>query len=341
MESDHHRNPTSNAIGFFLLPSELIQYIILQLALPDIVRLKSVNKAVASIISDQHFVRYYNFRSSSTTNWLFIYKKRWRRDAILHGYTNCYSDRWFKIFIADILKPVVPPGEDLYLLAASEMMNENGPILFEYDSRTEQWRSTQVIEEGRVERTISTIFLSAFNGRSGSIIIAKDPHCDTPPVILRPRFVSPEEDVDGRLAVGFSATDRLHVYGDGNMMIVKSNGVEGENNNRRVRMLEGIELWGLSSTSNGRFWEFISRVPGYLVEKIKKPYGAMMGCLEQRHDDGVVRVILMSNLEGSWDIIWIRYDMRSKIWTWLPIPDCKMKGANMAGIAFSSCLTLI
>lgn len=394
MEIDHTRSyQTSNAIGFFLLPSELIHYIILQLALPDIVRLKSVNKLISSIISDHDFVRDYNFHSASAT-WLFIYKKRWRRDALLHGYTNYYSesDRWFKILIADILKPVVPPGEDLYLLAASgnfflfalnnsrevisvnpmnrtvkrippsplgprgtsswrrsgmkllsyprdhfrflfAEMEGNGPVLFEYDSRSEKWQSTEAVENGQTNgeetENSTAIFLSAFNDRSGSIVISKDPHCDRPPLILRPIFTGDEEG---------NPIDRLHVYGDGKVMIIKSKGVEEEGGERRVRrMLKSVDLWGLSK-NGGRNWELMSRVPNSLFEKIKKPYGAMMGCLEEKN--GIVKAILMSNLEGSWDIIWLCYHIQTKTWTWLPIPDCKMKGANMAGIAFSSGLSL-
>lgn len=398
METDHTRSyQTSNAIGFFLLPSELIQYIILQLALPDIVRLKSVNKSISSIISDHDFVRNYNCQSGSAT-WLFVYKKRWRRDALLHGYTNYYSesDRWFKILIADILKPVVPPGEDLYLLAASgnfflfalnnirevisvnpmnrtvkrippsplgprgtsswrrsgmklisyprdhfrflfAEMDGNRPVLFEYDSRSEKWQSTEAVENGHTNggqtENSTPIFLSAFNCRSGSIVISKDPHRDTPPLILRPIFTGGDDDDDDDQG---NPTDRLHVYGDGKVMIIKSKGGVEEGGERRVRMLKSAELWGLSK--NGRNWELMSRVPNSLVEKIKKPYGAMMGCLEEKN--GTVKGILMSNLEGSWDIIWLCYQIQTKTWTWLPIPDCKMKGANMAGISFSSGLSL-
>ncbi|XP_027176612.1 uncharacterized protein LOC113775795 [Coffea eugenioides] len=400
-----YRSLTTNAIGFCLLPSELIQYIILRLALPDIVRLKSVNKSISSMISDQDFVRDYNLHSSSVT-WLFIYKKRWHRDSMLQGYTNC-SNRWFKILIADMLKSVAPPGEDLYLLTASgniflfalnnrlevisvnpmsktvkkippsplgprgtsswrrsgikllsgppgsdhfrflfAEMRENQPTLFEYDSRSNEWSSTEAGENvvsAETGRDYGTIYLSAYNGTSGSVIIAKgkgttDQDERDAAAVVRPRFVGWGGNEGGQLAVGFSwgnAIDRLYVYGDGKAMIVRSNGVE-DGNRRAMRMLNGLELWGLSSS--GGHWELISTVPNELVEKIRKPYGAMMGCLEQRL--GVVRAILMSNLEGVWDIIWLCYELESRIWNWVPIPDCKMKGANMAGIAFSSGLTL-
>lgn len=89
---------------------------------------------------------------------------------------------------------------------------------------------------------------------------------------------------------------------------------------------------------NGRHWEYITTVPNELIEQIKKPYGAMMGCLQQR--DGIIRAILMSNLEGIWDIIWLNYDILKKDWSRIVVPECKMKGSNMAGIALSSALTL-
>ncbi|KAF5952584.1 hypothetical protein HYC85_010528 [Camellia sinensis] len=100
-----HRNQTTNTVGFSLLPTLLIQYIILNLALPDIVRLKSTNKFIASIIFDQDFVREYNVKSSLTT-WLFIYTKRWHRKSMLHGFVHG-SNRWFEIPIFELLIPMV------------------------------------------------------------------------------------------------------------------------------------------------------------------------------------------------------------------------------------------
>ncbi|KAL7168269.1 hypothetical protein ACSBR2_038664 [Camellia fascicularis] len=112
-----HRNQTTNTVSFSLLPAELIHYIILNLTLPDIVRLKSTNKFIASIFFDQDFVREYNVKSSLTT-WLFIYMKRWHRKSMLHGFVNG-SNRWFEIPILELLIPMVSPWEDLYFLIAS------------------------------------------------------------------------------------------------------------------------------------------------------------------------------------------------------------------------------
>ncbi|KAG9153197.1 hypothetical protein Leryth_020600 [Lithospermum erythrorhizon] len=398
MESDHRS--FSTALGFCLLPSELIQYIILQLALPDIIHLKIVNKSIASILSDQDFVRDYNLHTSSA-NWLFIYKKRWHRDAILYGITDCCSTRWFKILIAEMLKSTVPPGEDLYFLTASgnfflfalntsrevisvnpvsrtvkkippsplgprgtsswrrsgmkllsyppgsnefrfifAEVHQNRPTLFEYDSRVDTWHVKEATEEMLnsfcgLKRVNEYHFLSAYNGLEGSVIIAvRSP--DEAPLVFRPRFPQGGE-VGGQLGFDWgNLIDRLHVYGDGNMMIIRSNSVISVAN-KRLRVVKGVEL--LSMSSNGGQWNFISSVPSEIIDKIKKPYGAMMGCLQQRN--GKVRGVLMSNMEGVWDIIWLCYDIGKENWTWLPLPEyCNMKSSNMAGIAFSSGLTL-
>lgn len=395
MES--HRNSAST-VGFSLLPSELIQCIFLRLSLPDIFPLRSVSKSIGSMFSDQDFVRNYNLHSSIAT-WLFIYKKRWHRDTVLYGVTDC-SNRWFKILSAQLLKSIVPPSEDLYFLTASgnfflfalngsqEMisvnpvtkmvkkippsplgrrgtsswrrsgmkllsgppgschfrflfteLHENNPILFEYDSETDKWQSINARENNGDlscgnKNGRDCIFLSAYNGWNESVIIVVG-NSGTP-VVVRPRFDGGWNE-EGRLAVGFSwgnAIDQLHVYGDGNMMIVRSDGVD--DGNKKVRTLKGVEIWSLSS--NGRRWEPISKVTREIIDEIKRPYGVMMGCLDER--DGIIRAILMSNLEGVWDMIWLSYDNESRQWSWAPLPDCKMKGSNMAGISFSSGLTL-
>jgi len=387
---DHPSSTPKNAIGLCLLPQELIQNIFLSLVLPEIVRLKLVNKSFSRIISDHSFVRQCNTLSTSTT-WLFVYKKRWLRDAVLHAFTDRSSDRWFRIPIADLLKPVHFHGEDLYFLAASnnvflfasntvrevvavnlvsvtvkkipasplgprgtsswrrsgmKLVTEpsgsghfrfmfaefvaNQPVLFVYDSRTDTWKSTEAVESSASEfspRGGGHVFLNVVHGPRESVLVASAPECDAP-VVLRPRF-NYARDVGGNLTVGFSwgnVIDRLHVYGDGYMMIVKSEG------GGSVRVLKGVELWGLSL--DGRKWEFVSRVGGV----IEKPYAAMMGCLEEKN--GIVMAALVSNCDGVWDMMWFSFDTKWKQWTWMALPDCKMKGWNMAGISFSSGLTL-
>ncbi|TMW82286.1 hypothetical protein EJD97_006339 [Solanum chilense] len=354
----------TKAISFCLLPSELIQYIILQLSLPEIIQLKSVNKSILSIISDGDFVRNYNHQSSSAT-WLFLYKKRWRREALLYGISDC-SNRWFTILICDMLKQVVPPGEDVYFLTANAniflfaLNNTQQLMSLDIMTRvvknippsplgprgTSSWRRSDEVVSQDYNFDDEYIFLSASNGRNGSVIIGVvRPHecCNTTtittntPLVIRPTFNNEQEHQHHRLAVGFSwgnSIDLLHVYGDGNMMTIRSDKV---NNNSNKRKIKRIELWGLSR-NNGRYWEFVSVAPNELIHKISKPYGAMMGCMQK--SKGVTRAILMTNLEGTWETIWLSYNNNNNHWAWLPLPDCNMKGSNLAGVTFSSGLTL-
>ncbi|KAJ0030312.1 hypothetical protein Pint_13088 [Pistacia integerrima] len=304
--------------------------------------MKLVNKSIAYVISDQNFIRQCNLRSKSST-WLFLYKKRWNRHAILEGFSD-QSTRWFKISIADLLKPVVSPGQNLYFLTASgniflfvcntrqevvavnlvsktvkritdsplgprgtsswrrsgmklvarsdhfqfffAELVDNRPVLFEYNSETNTWNSTEAKEivdnsyMPRVdEREDGYIFLNAINGPNESVVVAIGSESRNAPLIARPRFNG-----------GGSINERLHVYGDGHMMIIRSKGVENEDGT--VRMLKGIEIWGLNLRKNSRAWEYISKVPSELIRKINKPYGVMMGCLEK--EDGIIKMFLIA-----------------------------------------------
>ncbi|WCJ29712.1 hypothetical protein M5689_011329 [Euphorbia peplus] len=380
-------NPRNvSAVGFSLLPSELIQDILLNLAFPEIIRLKCLNKSTSEIISDQLFIRDFNSRSKSTS-WLFVYKKRWHRDALLHGFSD-RSDRWFKFQIANFLKPVIPPGETIYFLASSgnfflfscntlkeliavdlgnktvkkipesplgprgtsswrrsgmklvagsnhfrflfaELVN-NHPVLYIYRSETDTWK-TQIARSDIRHGEGECIFLNVVNGPHESVIIRVELESDEDPIVIRPRLNNNDGE---QLTVGFSwgdVMDRLYVYGDGHMMIIKSNGVgEAENGGR---MLNEIEIWGL-----GLNWEYKTRVPKRMIEEIKKKYRVIMGCLEKRN--GVIRAALLSNYEGLWDIIWLSYEIERCYWTWIPLPQPKMMGLNMAGISFSAGLSL-
>ncbi|KAL5729479.1 hypothetical protein ACHQM5_002422 [Ranunculus cassubicifolius] len=386
------RNLTSNAVGFYLLPSELIEDILLRLALPEIFRLKSVSKTITSAINGNEFRSEFNLRSSSDT-WLFVYQKRSLRDSVLYGFTH-RSNQWFKIPVAMFLFPIVPPGEDLYFLAASggfflfssnncrelivvhlpskavrkippsplgprgtsswrrsglkliagppgsnrfrflfAELHENRPVLFEYSSDNDTWRSLEAQEDGGSRHPEGAVFLSVVHRRNDSIVLAVYPNHDTP-VILRPRFEAGA--IDERLAIGFStsnAISRLHVYGDSCMVIVRSEGID---QSQKVRRFACIEMWGLNVNERG--WKFISKVPDCVLDKVRKPYWAMMGCLEET--DGVIRIVLVTNYEGVWDLMWICYDMGTKKWSWIPLPEFRIKGLNMAGITLSSGLTL-
>lgn len=397
---EDHQNSAPNAIGLCLLPSELMQNIFLSLVLPEIIRLKLVSKSFSDIISDQSFVRECNSRSSSTA-WLFVYKKRWLRDAVLHGFTD-RSDRWFRIPITELLKPIRLHSEDLYFLTASgnvflfasntvrEVIAvnlvtmavkkippsplgprgtsswrrsgmklvtgppgsshfrfmfaefvENRPVVFVYSSITDTWKATEAAEDtnrGQEEEDDKGIFLNVINGRRESVLVACTGACESP-VVVRPRLErgGGEGERDREMRVGFSwgnVIDRLHVYGDGYMMIVES---EGGGRDGRKRVMKGIEMWGVKGRT-GREWQFISKAPGEVMKKIERVYGVMMGCLGQRN--GVIRASLVTNWEGVWDIMWISLDSNTNLWSWIPLPDCKMKGCNLAGIGFSSGLTL-
>ncbi|KAJ6673720.1 GRAS FAMILY TRANSCRIPTION FACTOR FAMILY PROTEIN [Salix viminalis] len=391
MMETNHEKLSANTVGFCLLPSEIIQNILLHLALPEIICLKSVSRFVAGVISDQNFERAYNSQSRPSA-WLFVYKKRWNRDAILHGF-NDRSGRWFNFRVDGLLKPVICPGDQIYFLTASSNvflfvsntrrellaldlgtkavrtippsplgprgtsswrrsgmklvatgsghfqflfvdLVHSSPVLFVYSSKTDTWQSVEA-REGLAEmprvfqKEGGHVLLDAINGPYESTVTAVGLECGAynnhAPIVLRPKFNPGHTD----------GLDRLQVFGDGNMLVVKSHGVD----NAGVRMVSDIELWGgLRLNGSWQNWEVVSKVPRRIKEQIRKPYRAMRGCLERR--EGIIRAVLVSNYDGLWDIIWLSYDTGRSLWTWLPLPDCEMKGLNMAGIAFSSGLTL-
>ncbi|KAK9149753.1 hypothetical protein Scep_008510 [Stephania cephalantha] len=378
----------AGAIGLCLLPSELIHEILLRLPLPELLRLKSVSKALSAVISADDFRRECNSRSLSDT-WLFVYKKRSPRDSGLHGFSD-RSGRWFKI---SSVAGLLAPGEDLFLLAASgdfflfasnnrgdliafnlplrtakklphsplgprgtsswrrsglklisgpagsdrfrflfAELHENRPVLLEYFSESDSWRCVEA-RDTQPSRTRG-VFLSVVHGRNDSVLLAATDD-DDEPVIVRPRFNAAAMD---DLAIGFSTggrIKRLHVFGDGYVVVVRSESVSGCGGSEKERVMTWIEVQGVSV--DGRSWELVSSAPSGLIPK--KAYVAMTGCIEER--DGVVRVVLMmSNWEGLWEIVWLSFDLVMKVWKWVPLPECWMKGSNMAGMTLSSGLTL-
>ncbi|KAJ6372204.1 hypothetical protein OIU76_026648 [Salix suchowensis] len=369
METSHEKL-SANTVGFCLLPSEIIQNILLHLALPEIICLKSVSRFVAGVISDPNFERAYNSQSRSSA-WLFVYKKRWNRDAILHGF-NDHSSRWFNFRVDGFTEtrnlsrellaldlgtkavktippsPLGPRGTSSWRRSGMKLVAtgsghfqflfvdlvRHSPVLFVYSSRTDTWQSVEaregLAETPRVcQKEGGHVLLDAINGPYESTVTAVGLECGAynnhAPIVLRPKFNPGRTD----------GLDRLQVYGDGSMLVVKSDGVDDAG----VRMVSDIELWGgLRLNGSWQNWEFVSKVPRRIKEQIRKPYRAMRGCLERR--DGIIRAALVCNCDGLWDIIWLSYDTGRSLWTWLPLPDCEMKGLNMAGIAFSSGLTL-
>ncbi|WOL00358.1 hypothetical protein Cni_G09071 [Canna indica] len=386
---------TSAAIGFCLLPSELLQEIFLRLALPELLLLRSVSKDLGSLVSGGDFRRLYDLRSGRGGGWLFVYKKRPPRYSVLRGF-NDRSGRWFHFPVAGILSPAVPPGEDLYFLAASggfflfasngrrelvavnlatravrrippsplgprgtsswrrsglklvadpsgadrfrflfaEMVN-NRSVLLEYRSDTDTWHLVEA-EAGGGGGGVDgrAICLNLAHLGSESVVVSCAGWGDggealPAPVAHRPRF---PEGFEGGPPVGLTTSDRFHVYGDGNMVVVRSE--EASGTSVRARVVTGVELLGLSG--DGRGWELTSTAPAAVVEEAlrRRPYGVMMGCVVER--EAVVRVVLMSNCRGNWDLAWLSYHRAQGKWRCVPVPDCGTKGLNMAGIALSS-----
>jgi hypothetical protein len=121
---EHHHPSAATALGaLLLLPSELLHEILVRLAVPELLRVRSVARPLSSLISSPDFRRLYHLSSASSgpgpaAAWLLLFKKLPPRDAAIRGFHGP-SGRWFRIPVSAILAPAVPPGEDLYFLAAS------------------------------------------------------------------------------------------------------------------------------------------------------------------------------------------------------------------------------
>ncbi|XP_078153580.1 uncharacterized protein LOC144548729 [Carex rostrata] len=223
------------------------------------------------------------------------------------------------------LKLSADPTSHRFRFLFAEMYNHL-PYLFEYRSDTNTWHASEAMPINS-DRHFSpdplNVYLHMAHTSTESLVLCTGPGTNGP-LLLRPRFT---ENPFG--------SDRLHVHGDGNMVIIKSVPIEDGLGSRvrvRMRVLIGIELWGISS--DGTEWVLTSRVCNEMIEEVKKPCGVMMGCMAER--GGVVRVVLMSNSKGAWDLVWLSYNRAKCVWSWVPVPDCGTKGLNMAGIALSS-----
>lgn len=226
-----------------------------------------------------------------------------------------------------------PPETGHFRFMFAEFV-DNRPVLFVYDSIADKWEAMEAEGtrsfEKKKEEDDARVFLNVINGpRESVVVVASTGKYYGAPVVVRPRLEG-EGEIGG---VGLSM-DRLHVYGDGYMMVIRSESEGGKRKNMRV--LKGIEMWGLGL--EGRVWEYISSVPCEVMKKIERGFGVMMGCLEERN--GVIRAALVSNWEGLWDIIWMWFDKNTHQWGCITLPHCNMKAYNLAGITFSSGLTL-
>ncbi|MQL88874.1 hypothetical protein Taro_021447 [Colocasia esculenta] len=401
MEAGDGGAAATSAVGLCLLPSELLLEIVARLALPEILRLRAVSRALESLVSGD-FGRILHDGGS----WIFLFKKRPPRDAVLRGF-NDLAGRWFRFPVAGVLAPAVPPGEDLYFLAADgdffvfacngrrelvavnlrtgaahkipacplgprgtsswrrpglkllagpsgsdrfrfvfAELQQDRPVLYEYNSETGAWRSSEAVEPpGSQERaalavlprTDAAALLSiSHHGNESTVVAAGRDGVQGPPVVYRPRFMGPGASEAAETA------DRLRVYGDGHMAILRSATIASEETTQqqhrvRVRRLVGVEVWGMSG--DGGEWEMLSRAPEEVVGMVGRPYCVMMGCLEERGK--VVRVVVMSNYKGLWDLVWLCFDSAKGEWAAVPVPDYGTKGLNMAGIAVTSSLGLL
>lgn len=395
---EHHHPSAATALGaLLLLPSELLHEILLRLAVPELLRVRSVARPLSSLISSPDFRRLYHLSSASSgpgpaAAWLLLFKKLPPRDAAIRGFHGP-SGRWFRIPVSAILAPAVPPGEDLYFLAASgssflfaangrrelvvvdltaraarrlppsplgprgtsswrrfglklvadppgsnrfrflfaELVN-NTPFLFEYRSETDTWQESEaVLAEGAAEAADPDgdggTYLCAAHAGADCVMVYAGPRTDERPVFFRPRFPNAG-------AAGAGHGERLHVYGDGSAAVVRSAAAgEDPTSRSRGKVVTGVELYGVGAV--GGDWELVASVPGGLVEGFRKPYAVMTGLLAER--EGVVRLVLISNCRGAWDLVWLSYDRARREWRWVPVPDWGgSKGLNMAGIAVSS-----
>ncbi|KAI4979792.1 hypothetical protein ZWY2020_016545 [Hordeum vulgare] len=111
--------PVCSAETLLLLPSEIL----IHLALPELLRVRSVARPLSHIITSPDFRRFYHLSSVSSgptpaAAWILVFKKLPPRGAALQGFHRP-SGRWFCIAVSDIISPAVPPGEVLYFLGAS------------------------------------------------------------------------------------------------------------------------------------------------------------------------------------------------------------------------------
>jgi hypothetical protein len=200
----------------------------------------------------------------------------------------------------------------------------NTPFLFEYRSETDTWQQTEAVLASATEGTPPDgTYLCAAHAGPDCVMVYSGPGAGDRPVFFRPRF--PPQTAPG---------DRLHVYGDGSAAVVRSAAAGDEPPSRtRAKVVTGVDLYGFRAVSGD--WELVASVPGEVVEGIRKPYAVMTGLLAER--EGVVRLVLISNCRGAWDLVWLSYDRARREWRWVPVPDWgASKGLNMAGIAVSS-----
>ncbi|KAJ0971262.1 hypothetical protein J5N97_019221 [Dioscorea zingiberensis] len=382
MDGDRAAPPSSTAVGLCLLPSELIHEILLRLSLPDLVLLRAVSRTLSSFLASSDFRRLYSPASSGPC--LFVLTKRFPRDAFLRAF-HAASSRWLCLpsaLLPSAADPYLLAASGDHLLFASNSRREllalnlssrsittlpdpplgprrtsswrrsglklisddshfrflfaelvgDRPFLFEYSSTTGTWRSSEAVNS--LQPTRGGVWFNLVQFGNESVILRAGPSDEDHPVILRPRLSA--------ALIPRQGEEALRVYGgDGKMAVVRSTAL-----GMGVRVVTGVEVWGVAlAPAGGGEWEMVAAVPEEVLERIRRPFGVMMGCMEEEtENEGVImrlRIVLVSNLEGSWDITWLGRDGSGR-WVWVPVPgpDSRSKGFfNMAGIALSSCFS--
>ncbi|CAA6671724.1 unnamed protein product [Spirodela intermedia] len=344
------KKESATTVGLCLLPSELLHEIFSRLALPDLLRLRAASKVLAG-----------EFRGACVGlggTWLFLFKKRPPRDAVLRGF-NDRAGRWFRFRVATILRAAAPPGDDdLYFLAA-----DGDFFLFASNERRE---------------------LIAANLRTGAAR-------RLPASPLGPRGTSSWRRPGLKLLAGPSGTEHFRflfaeVTQQGPVLFEYSSEAGAWRSSPAeqtaappppgaalLNAAPEIVRWssaraargercssargsprpatGCASTATGTSpwsalgdelrrgrWEMVAGAPPELIEMAGRPYCVMTGCLEEA--GGVVTLVLMSNYKGMWDLTWVTFDKKMGRWGSVPVPDYGAKGLNMAGIAITSSLGL-
>ncbi|KAH7686613.1 F-box domain-containing protein [Dioscorea alata] len=372
--------PTSNtAVGLCLLPSELIHEILLRLSIPDLLLLRAVSRTLSSLLASSDFRRLYSPASSGPC--LFVLTKRFPRDALLRVFHPA-SSRWLRLpsaLLPSSTDPYLLAASGDHLLFASNSRREllalnlssrsistlphpplgprrtsswrrsglklisdgshfrflfaeivgERPFLYEYGSATGTWRSSEAVTNLQPVR--GGVWLNLVQFGNESVILRAGPSDEDYPIVLRPRLSA--------ALIPRQVEEPLRVYGgDGKMVVVRSTAV-----GVGMRVVTAVEVWAVTAAAGGGVeWEMVTAAPEEVVEKIRRPFGVMMGCMEEENEStGVImrlRIVLVSNLEGSWDITWLGRDAAGS-WVWVPVPAPESGSTgffNMAGIVLSS-----
>ncbi|CAA7408841.1 unnamed protein product [Spirodela intermedia] len=365
------KKESATTVGLCLLPSELLHEIFSRLALPDLLRLRAASKVLAG-----------EFRGACVGlggTWLFLFKKRPPRDAVLRGF-NDRAGRWFRFRVATILRAAAPPGDDdLYFLAA-----DGDFFLFASNERreliaanlrtgaarrlpasplgprgTSSWRRPGLKLLAGPSGTEHFRFLFAEVTQQGPVLFEYSSEAGA-------WRSSPAEQTAAPPPPGAAL---LNAAAGDSAVVVGASG-EGRAVFFRPRLPEagdGMRIYGdghLAVVRSAAVAEEAHRVRVRAVAELQlwgmssdggrweMVAGAPPELIEMagrpycvmtgclEEAGGVVTLVLMSNYKGMWDLTWVTFDKKMGRWGSVPVPDYGAKGLNMAGIAITSSLGL-